>query len=315
MSYYGYLVGGLVATALLTSIWIRFSAGFGLKQQVRDDGPKAHLGKAGTPTMGGSVFWLVAAVGCAIQYSRESAFFIVVLVLFGLTGLIDDLVKIRKGNARGIRARSKLVMQFIAAVLALWFHLGGMPSEVILGLGTLDWVSVPLFVYLPVAAVLIVGTVNAVNFADGADGLLSSMAVPTAGFIVIASMTANAQLLAAMTGGILLGFLVYNRYPAKVMMGDTGSMAIGGAIVALFLLSRMELLLPLVCLPYYLEILSVAAQVIYFRKTGGRRLFKMSPLHHHFELSGYSERTVVAGFTIASFLCAAAGAAIVSILL
>lgn len=267
-------------------------------QSVRSDGPAAHLQKAGTPTMGGLTF-IAATVAAALLTGPPTPFLVSALLVFagfGAVGFLDDYIKVVLRRPLGLKARYKLLGQ---AGLGLW-----LAWQVADGLGTRADIpflgtSVDLGVsYIPFALVAVLGSSNAANLTDGLDGLLAGVTVIAAGVYALISLAAGrpelAAFSAALAGGCL-GFLRYNRHPALVFMGDTGSLAIGGALAALALLTKTELLLPVIGGLLVLEALSVILQVAAFRLLG-RRVLRMSPLHHHFELGGWSETQVVRRF-------------------
>ena len=267
-------------------------------QQIRTDGPKAHLKKAGTPTMGGIMFFLGLSV-CFI-FSEELSSRLLVLLLvtfgFGLIGFFDDFIKIVMKRSLGLTAREKILGQLLLAgvfayVAATYLGRG---TEVIFP-GTAFRLDLGWF-YLPFAIFVLVGTVNAINLTDGLDGLASGVMVFTAlVFLLLANAwgLTDVRLFCAALLGSCLGFLFFNLHPARLFMGDTGSLALGGAVGALAVMMKMELLLPLLGAVYVIDTLSVILQVGYFRLTGGKRLFLMAPLHHHFELLGWKEQKVV----------------------
>lgn len=274
-------------------------------QFVRDDGPQSHLSKTGTPTMGGVMFFLTlpAAMLAAKSVTAESWLALFLFLGLGAIGFADDFLKIRKRQSEGLTAKQKLLGQLLAAAVfaaLVWRLRGGglwIPFiEKSLDLGVL---------YIPWAAFIVVGTANAVNLTDGLDGLASgvTLIVSLAYLILCRAWELDAVgWFAAGMAGTCLGFLVFNIHPAKVFMGDTGSLALGGGVAALALLTGTELLLPLLGVIYVAEVVSDILQVAYFKRTGGRRLFRMAPLHHHFELGGWSENRVVGTFWSVTFL-------------
>ena len=297
------LIGGKVILPALR----RMKAG----QSIREDGPKWHAGKSGTPTMGGLMFILgigVAVVAAGWEQMRQGVYthlyvFLFALV-FGAIGFFDDYQKVKKHQNLGLTALQKFVLQLAAAVafLAL-MRLEGMltPNVYVPFLQTyihLNWT-----VYMVFAAFVIVGTVNAVNITDGLDGLATTVTIPVALFFVsVATWWGYTQLCifaGAMLGG-LLGFLIFNAYPAKVFMGDTGSLFLGGAVAGLAFAFDMPLVLVLVGIIYIIETLSDIIQVTYFKLTHGKRIFKMAPIHHHFEMCGWGEVKIVVVFTVVS---------------
>ncbi len=288
----------------------------GAVQAVREDAPARHAQKAGTPTMGGVLIVaaaLAAAAMVAVATGRASRDFLVaiaVIILFAAVGGVDDAVGIARRRNLGLRARDKLAVQIPVAVL-LGLYVVGQPrlggGLALPGTGwrvDLGW-AYPLF-----CAILVVGMANAVNLADGLDGLAAgSVAIAAATLGVLAAHAGAAPLgiVAAAVAGAALGFLWFNAHPASVFMGDVGSQALGAALAVVGVLAKVELAVLIVGGVFVAEALSVILQVAYFRLTGGRRLFRMSPIHHHFELSGWTETQTVVRFWLAGALLAALG--------
>lgn len=283
-------------------------------QSIKEIGPTWHMTKQGTPTMGGLMFMI--GIGIAILVSGwrgmlagdfRHLYVYVFALIFGGIGCIDDLQKIRHKQNTGLTAPQKFLLQLAAAVafICLMRYEGMLSPNLYIPFFQTHLV-LPWWLYLVFAAFVIVGTVNAVNITDGLDGLSSSVTLPVAAFFTAVGVAwAGYEQLglfgAAMLGG-LLGFLVYNHYPAKVFMGDTGSLFLGGAVAALAFAYDMPLILILVGIVYICETLSDIIQVGYFKLTHGKRFFKMAPLHHHFEMCGWNERKVVAVFMLVSAL-------------
>ncbi len=278
-------------------------------QTERDEGPQSHLKKTGTPTMGGIIILVSVVVTSVFFVPRYPKILPIMLMTvgFGLIGLLDDYLKVVKRRSDGLYPTQKMILQFIVtAVFAVYMW---QFSDVSLSLlipfsggyyWDIGWVAIPLMF------VAVVGTVNGVNFTDGLDGLASSVTIVVAGFFTVASIGLNSGVepITCAVIGALMGFLLYNVYPAGVFMGDTGSLALGGFVAATAYMMQMPIFIIIVGLIYLVEVLSVVLQVFYFRQTGGKRLFRMAPLHHHFELGGWSETRVVAVFTvITALLC------------
>ncbi|MGN0479648.1 MAG: phospho-N-acetylmuramoyl-pentapeptide-transferase [Hominenteromicrobium sp.] len=301
-----------VITGLLGRFMIPFLHKLKFGQTIREVGPSWHKGKQGTPTMGGLMFIIGGLASAAICISflwmhggAETQLMLVKIVAgalmavgFGLVGFMDDYISIRKHRNLGLTEIQKLVLQFIIAAAYLFSVAlaGGTTETVIPFVGAVD---LGVFYYF-IAAVLIVGMVNAVNFTDGLDGLNSSVTlVVSLTFSVIAMMLHHVGLsiLAAAMVGALIGFLFWNANPAKVFMGDTGSLFLGGFVCALAFGVNMPVLLILVGIIYIVEILSVVLQVTYFKLTHGKRIFKMAPIHHHFEMCGWKENKVCLVFS------------------
>lgn len=275
---------------------------FKFGQNVRSDGPNTHLKKAGTPTMGGVII-LVSLVLTSLLFikgNRQAQTILFVTVGFGVIGFIDDYIKIVKKRSLGLTPLQKIIGQLVVTLSFGYLLLNyiGLDTSIIIpftnsmemDLGILFW---------PFLLVAVLGTVNAVNLTDGLDGLASGVTVLVATFFAVISLSINGGVspVAAAAVGSLLGFLLFNSYPAKVFMGDTGSLALGGFVVATAFVMKMPLFIPIVGLIYVIENISVILQVAYFKKTK-KRLFKMAPIHHHFELSGWPETKVVTVFAI-----------------
>ncbi len=279
-------------------------------QHVRDVGPQQHLSKAGTPTMGGVIF-LAAAVLAGLVFIREWQGFAVLLVAlaFAAIGFADDYLKVVLARPLGLKARYKLTGQVIVSLL---FFLVIWREGVDLSLTVPGWGEIYLGMLYPLLMLLVlIGSVNAVNLSDGVDGLAAGLGIVTlvAGTVVALVQQQTGVALAAVgLIGALLGFLRFN--PARVFMGDTGSLAIGGAVAAIAVLTGTELLLLLFGGVFVIETVSVIIQVLYFRATGGRRVFRMAPIHHHFELLGWSERRVCGWFWLTQSALAAVGLAL-----
>ena len=302
------LIVSAVAGKLLIPVLVKMKVG----QSIKEIGPTWHMNKQGTPTMGGLIF--IIGIGVAIlimgwQGMMRGEFthlyvFIFALV-FGLIGYIDDFQKVKRKQNTGLTAPQKFLLQLAAAILFICLmrfegHLS--PNLYVPFFNT--YIVMNWTVYMIFAAFVIVGTVNSVNLTDGLDGLCSGVTLPIAVFFaVMGGIWGQYEQLGifggAMAGG-LIGFLFYNRYPAKVFMGDTGSLFLGGAVAALAFAYDMPLILLLVGFVYICETLSDILQVVYFKLTHGKRIFKMAPLHHHFEMCGWKETKIVAIFSAVS---------------
>ena len=287
----------------LAPVIIPFLRRLKIGQTERVQGVSTHLKKAGTPTMGGLIFLLSTTVP-AVFYVKDYPRIVPVLFLtlgFGLIGFLDDYLKVVLKRSDGLYPRQKMFLQIlITAVFAFYMiRFSGVSLAMKLPFLTgkelsIGWMSVPLLFFV------VLGTVNGVNFTDGLDGLASSVTIMVAVFFTMAAVGLGVEItpITCAVVGSLLGFLVFNVYPAKVFMGDTGSLALGGFVAGTAYMLQMPLFLPIVGFVYMAEILSVVMQVSYFRVTHGRRIFKMAPIHHHFELCGWSETQVVAVFSI-----------------
>ncbi|MBQ3103451.1 MAG: phospho-N-acetylmuramoyl-pentapeptide-transferase [Oscillospiraceae bacterium] len=305
----GFVVSA-VAGHFLIPILRRLKAG----QSIREDGPTWHMTKQGTPTMGGIMFIVgigVAIIAAGWQQMMQGVFTHIYVYFFALTfgaiGYVDDYQKVKKKQNLGLTAAQKFLLQLAAAVafLCLMRYEGMLTPNLYIPFFnvsfTINWI-----IYMIFAAFVIVGTVNAVNITDGIDGLAASVTVPVAIFFTVVGAWWGYVQLSVFSGALLgglLGFLVYNFHPAKVFMGDTGSLFLGGAVAALAFAFDMPLILILVGFVYICETLSVIIQVGYFKMTHGKRFFKMAPLHHHFEMCGWSEVKLVAVFTAICTVC------------
>ena len=283
-------------------------------QNIREDGPQSHLSKAGTPSMGGIAIIIAASlttIGAAVMGKIDGlgcAIILLVFVGFGLIGFFDDYLKVIKKNNLGLRAYQKFGLQTILSVILAVYLANYTEGSTSVYIPFADiYVNFGIW-YIPFVVFVVLAMTNAVNLTDGLDGLASGVTAFISLFFAVAGFTYGivTGACSAMCGACL-GFLVFNRNPAKVFMGDTGSLALGGGLAAAAILMKLELLLPIVGLLYVIEALSVVLQVGYFKISGGKRIFKMAPIHHHFEKCGFSEVQVVAGFWIFAVLCCIAG--------
>ena len=303
----------LVVTAAVGKVLIPALVKLKVGQSIKEIGPTWHMNKQGIPTMGGLMF--IIGIGLTIlvlgwprmlEGSFTHLYLYLFALVFGAIGYIDDYQKVKHHQNTGLTALQKFVLQLAAAVafLCLMRYDGMLSPNLYIPFWNTHLV-LPWVVYLIFAAFVIVGTVNAVNLTDGLDGLASSVTLPVALFFAVlgwrwAQDYMQLGIFAGALVGGLLGFLIYNHYPAKVFMGDTGSLFLGGAVAALAFAYDMPLILILVGFVYLCETLSDIIQVTYFKLTHGRRVFKMAPLHHHFEMCGWKETKVVAVFTVVS---------------
>lgn len=303
-------VTAFIVCALIGPVLIPYLHKLKFGQSIRECGPASHMKKSGTPTMGGLM--MLAALVLALCWGKFTPHVLMALVLtlgHALIGFIDDYIKVVMKRNLGLTAKQKFLLQFILAGAYVYFaetHLQNTNLWVPLVNITFDFG----WAYYALAFILLVGTTNAVNLTDGLDGLVSFVSVPvTLAYAFIAYMQGMLDVSGFALGltGACLGFLLFNRHPAQVFMGDTGSLALGGGVAALALLTNTELLLVIIGGVYVAEATSVIIQVAYFRLTGGKRFFRMAPLHHHFELGGWKEVKVVEIFTIVSFLLSAVG--------
>ncbi|MFZ5596338.1 MAG: phospho-N-acetylmuramoyl-pentapeptide-transferase [Bacillota bacterium] len=320
LSVTGAILLSFIITALLGPFVIPTLRRLKFGQNVRSDGPASHLAKSGTPTMGGVIFLagiFVAGLFLASRYP-EGVLVLATALGFGLVGFIDDFLKIALKRPLGLRAREKLVGQIlVAAILALLaVSTLGRGTDIVIPFsgimaGGVKTIDLGMGFFMIFAIIVVVGSANAVNLTDGIDGLAAGVTVVTSLALALVALILGregvALMMAAVAGGCL-GFLIYNRHPARVFMGDTGSLALGGALGAAAVLTRSELFLFIIGGIYVLETLSVVIQVFSFQ-VFHRRVLRMSPLHHHFELGGWSENRVVLTFVAATFLFSIVGLA------
>lgn len=294
---------GFLIVIIVGPIFIPMLARFKFGQTVRDEGPQSHLAKNGTPTMGG-VMMIVAILITGLTRATISKGLIVGLICivgFGFVGFLDDFIKIKMKRSLGLKAYQKIILQFALALYIAYYQYSASPSATQLVIPFTNHIINLGIWYIPFMMIFIIGTVNAVNLTDGLDGLASGVTLIVSCFFVLFAVSisnSDVAILAAATAGACLGFLGFNSYPAKVFMGDTGSMALGGAVVAFATLTNSPLIIIIVGFIYLAEALSVMIQVTYFKLTNGKRIFKMAPLHHHFEQCGWPETRVVFVFWI-----------------
>ncbi len=297
---------------LVTARMIPFLRDKQFGQFIREEGPEAHLSKAGTPTMGGVA--MMAGITVAVVISMfmpgsdmtSKIAILLSMFAFGAIGFIDDYNKIAKKQNEGLTPKQKIVLQVLFGLALAVFMMFKEGTTVLIPFAK---VTVDMGVlYIPFIVFIEVAMANAVNLTDGLDGLAastSSIVACTFAIIGMALQGGNEPMAVAGQAvfGATLGFLMYNHYPAKIFMGDTGSMALGGVLSAMAVVGHMEWVLPIAGLIYVIEALSVIIQVTYFKKTGGKRVFRMAPIHHHFELGGWHETKVVRVFCIFTFIC------------
>lgn len=291
----------------------------------RDDGPASHLKKQGTPTMGGIIMIvaiIIATVGACIFFSvtnnqeliKRLIPLLIITIAFGMIGFIDDFKKLVLKNTDGLKPKYKMLGLLIIAVIYVLFLVYGF------NLGTDTYIpifkiyiNIPVFLYIPLAVLVILSTTNAINLTDGVDGLASSVScliITCLTVIGISNQMYEVSIFGSIVIGATLGFLIFNLHPAKVFMGDTGSLMLGGVISSIALYLKMPLLLVVIAIIPVLEALSDIIQVMYYKKTG-KRVFKMAPLHHHFELSGWKENKIVVVFSLITLIACAVGLKII----
>ncbi len=290
-------------SVILGPVIIPFLRKLKMGQTERVEGVQSHLKKAGTPTMGGIIF-LIAAVVTALFYVKDYPKVIPVLFLtlgFGIIGFLDDYLKVVLKRSDGLLPWQKFLLQVVVTGIFAYYLIHYTDISLSMRIPfwpdhylNMGWLAVPVLFFA------VIGTVNGVNFTDGLDGLASSVTLIVAVFFTGVSIGVQGgvePMTGAVVGG-LMGFLLFNVYPAKIFMGDTGSLALGGFVAGTAYVLEMPLFILLVGLIYLVEVLSVMIQVSYFKATHGKRIFKMAPIHHHFELCGWSETRVVAVFSV-----------------
>lgn len=308
------IIMAFLIAALLSPIMIPFLRRLKFGQSIREEGPKSHQKKSGTPTMGGVMILLAIIITTLIMTGKFSAptmetyLLLFITIGYGVLGFLDDFIKIVMKRNLGLSSKQKLIGQFIIAII-FYFFLNKLGFSTYINIPGTD-ISIDIgWTYIILLIIMLVGASNAVNLTDGLDGLLAGTAAIAFGAFAILAWNQSqyeVALFSIAVVGAVLGFLVFNAHPAKVFMGDTGSLALGGAIAAVAILLKLEVLLVIIGGVFVIETLSVIIQVISF-KTTGKRVFKMSPLHHHYELIGWSEWRVVTTFWIIGLLFAGIG--------
>lgn len=295
-------------SAVACPVLIPFLKKIKFGQQVREDGPQAHLKKQGTPTMGGIAF-LFSVMLTSLFFMKSYPQIIPILFMtvgFGFVGFLDDYIKVVRKHSEGLNPKQKMAAQFVITAIFCFYMMKYSGGGTVIHIPFLhtDWDMG--WLYIPMVFLVVLGTDNGVNFTDGLDGLCTSVTIIVATFFTVVAMTTVSGIV-PITGavvGALLGFLLFNVYPAQVFMGDTGSLALGGFVASTALVLQNPLIILLVGFIYLIEVISVMIQVVYFKKTHGKRFFRMAPIHHHFELGGWSETHVVAVFTtVTALLC------------
>lgn len=308
-----YLLIAFILTAILGKIIIPILKKLKIGQSERLDGPRAHLKKQGTPTMGG-IMMIISIVVVTLAYcflNRENKEMIPVVAIalasigFGIVGFIDDFKKVVLRNTEGLNPKLKMLGLLIISVIYTMFLVNytNLGTDIIIPFINYDFI-LPIWIYIPFTIFVMLAATNAVNLTDGVDGLagsVSAIMITAISVIAVKLGYENISIFGAIVVGCCAGFLIYNFYKAKVMMGDTGSLLLGGVISSMTIYLKMPLWLIIIAIIPVIETLSVIFQVLYFRKTG-KRLFRMSPLHHHFELTGWRENKVVAVFSLVTFV-------------
>lgn len=296
-----------VISALLGPVVIPYLKKLKVGQTTRDDGPQSHLKKTGTPTMGG-IMILLAVVITSLLYMGEYPKILPILFLtlgFGIIGFIDDYIKVVLKRSMGLRAWQKMALQIVVTGMFAYYLAAFHPQMLMMKIPFMSGKFLDLGILaIPAVFFVVIGTVNGTNFTDGLDGLAGSVTVMVATFFSVVAIGTESGIepITCAVVGALLGFLLFNVYPASVFMGDTGSLALGGFVAGTAYMLQMPLFIVIVGAIYLIEVLSVIMQVSYFKATKGKRIFKMAPIHHHFELCGWSETRVVAVFSIVTAL-------------
>ena len=303
---YPVLISFLIS-ALLGPVVIPYLRKLKVGQTTRDDGPQSHLKKNGTPTMGG-IMILLAVVVTSLLYMKDYPKILPILFLtlgFGIIGFIDDYIKVVLKRSMGLRAWQKMALQIVVTGLFIYYLVSFHPEMLLMKIPFMSGKLLDLGILsIPAVFVVVIGTVNGTNFTDGLDGLASSVTVMVATFFSVVAIGTQSGIepITCAVVGALLGFLLFNVHPASVFMGDTGSLALGGFVAGTAYMLQMPIFIVIVGAIYLIEVLSVMLQVSYFKITKGKRIFKMAPIHHHFELCGWSETRVVAVFSIVTAL-------------
>ncbi|MDP4117894.1 MAG: phospho-N-acetylmuramoyl-pentapeptide-transferase [Bacillota bacterium] len=295
----------LAAGIILAPAVIRFFCNLKVGQEIRDEGPAWHNTKSGTPTMGGIIFIIACMVSALIMApgNLEVIMLVFLSVSFGVVGFVDDFIKIKLKRNLGLTEKQKLALQIVASLLFAWVLRDTLSNVQIIIPFTKISFNIGMW-YLPVAVLVSLSSVNAVNLTDGLDGLASSITVVVTIFFTFVAFLLKAtqiSLFGCALAGSVCAFLLFNKYPAKIFMGDTGSLFLGGALAGMSILTGTPLFLIIAGGVFVMETLSVIIQVFVFKATG-KRVFKMAPIHHHFEMSGYRETRIVIIFTLLSLL-------------
>lgn len=304
-------------SAVLGPVIIPFLHKLKFGQYIREEGPAAHQKKSGTPTMGGIIF-LVAVTVTALIYLKDYPLVLPVLFTtlgFGIIGFLDDYIKVVKKRNLGLTEIQKLAGQIVVTAVFVFYVLNytEVGTKILIpftgGFENGLYLNFPVWLFVIFSFIVVLGTVNGTNFTDGLDGLLSSVTVLVAVFFTVVAVALKCGLhpITGAVVGALLGFLLFNVYPAKVFMGDTGSLALGGFVASTAIVMKMPVFVLIIGIIYFVEVLSVIIQVTYFKISGGKRIFKMAPIHHHFELCGWPETKVVAVFSIVTALACIIG--------
>ena len=320
------LIVAFAVTAALGPVFIPWLHKLKFGQEIREEGPKWHQKKSGTPTMGGIMFIIgigIAVIAVCVIAALKGSFsaalhgklllLYIIALGFGMVGFVDDYIKVVKKRNLGLKPMQKLVLQLVMTivyVIAAYIIEGGLSTEILIPFTSFT-ITLPLWLYVPFIMFVMLGTVNAVNLTDGLDGLASTVTFVEALYFAFLGVAAAGCLhisyIAVAVAGGMLGFLIYNRHPAKVFMGDTGSLFLGGAVAIMAIDTHTEIFVIIAGFVYFMETLSVIMQTTYFKYTRkkygeGRRIFKMTPIHHHFEMCKWSEKKIVTVFSAVTLI-------------
>jgi phospho-N-acetylmuramoyl-pentapeptide-transferase len=292
-----------VLVSALSPLFIALLRKLGLLQPIRKELPSNHQIKKGTPLMFGIILFIGIIVALVISPTPLMYFLAITYILFSFIGFLDDFWKASRQDPGGVSSRTKLIFQFLFTGALLFYLMNEMEIDTTIDVYYNLSINLPAVAYFIVITLFVVGSANAINFTDGLDGLLGVVAIPTYFFFFMISDTHEVKLFCLIMIGCLLGFLIYNIFPAKAFMGDTGSLAIGGSLSFLAVIEKVEILIPLLFFIYFAEQLSVILQVASF-KSRGKRIFRMTPIHYHYGLKyGWGETTIVTAFGFVSWIC------------
>ncbi|WP_129689210.1 phospho-N-acetylmuramoyl-pentapeptide-transferase [Gottfriedia acidiceleris] len=308
------MISAFIIAVILSPIFIPYLRKLKFGQSIRDEGPQSHKKKSGTPTMGGIIILIALSLSALLismyfdVLSTRTYVLLFVTICFGVIGFLDDYIKVVKKRNLGLTSKQKFICQVIVSII-VFFAIRAMGISTSISIPGTNYSFDLGFIYVLLIIFMLVGTSNAVNLTDGLDGLVSGTAAIAFGAYAVLAYNQHqldVAIFSIAVVGAVLGFLVFNAHPAKVFMGDTGSLALGGALAAIAIVTHLEILLVIIGGIFVIETLSVMIQVASFKATG-KRVFKMSPLHHHYELSGWSEWRVVVTFWFVGLLFALLG--------
>ncbi|MCU9614996.1 phospho-N-acetylmuramoyl-pentapeptide-transferase [Caldibacillus lycopersici] len=301
------IIAALIAfiiVAILSPLLITVLRKLRLIQPIRKELPSDHQLKKGTPLMFGMILFIGIIVAIAFSPTPLMYFLSIIYFLFSFVGFLDDFWKASRQDPGGVSGKTKLIFQFLFTGTLLFYVINELGIDTSINIYKNISLELPMIFYVTVITLFVVGSANAINFTDGLDGLLGVVAIPTYFFFFVVSDKPEVQIFCLIMIGCLLGFLIYNIYPAKAFMGDTGSLAIGGSLSFLAVIEKVEILIPILFFIYFAEQLSVILQVASFKLTD-KRIFRMTPIHYHFSLKyGWSENTIVSVFGFISWFCA-----------